>query len=56
VWMPRGHGWAEWAVARWIERRSRRFAGSGKWAPGTLAGLGYNYDELWGGRLSEKGG
>jgi glycosyltransferase involved in cell wall biosynthesis len=56
VWMPRGHGWAEWAVARWIGRRSRRFAEAGPLIPESREGIGYNYDELWGGRLSEKRG
>lgn len=54
VWMPRGHGWAEFAVARWIERRSRRFAESGAALAGSLAGTGYGYDQVWGGRLSAK--
>jgi glycosyltransferase involved in cell wall biosynthesis len=53
--MPRGHGWGEWAVARWIERRSRRFAQSGRVLAGALAGVGYDYDEVWGGRLSASG-
>lgn len=56
VWMPRGHGWGEWAAARCIGWRSRRFAGSEESLPGARPGIGYSYDEVWGGRLTEKFG
>jgi len=36
----------------WIVLRSRRFAASGKTLPGALAGVGYNYDRVWAGRLN----
>lgn len=52
VWMPRGYGFGEFAVARWIEARSRRYAKSGRALPGSLPGVGYNYDEVWRGLLS----
>ncbi len=52
IWMPRGHGLGELALARWVERRSRRFAESGAVLPGALAGTGYSYDRIWDGKLS----
>lgn len=51
--MPRGHGLGELAVARWIARKSRRFAASGSTLAGSLPGAGYSYDEVWGGLLSD---
>jgi glycosyltransferase involved in cell wall biosynthesis len=54
IWMPRGHGLAELAVNRWIEKRSRRFTESGKSLPGALPGVGYDYDQVWSGRLSQE--
>ncbi len=51
IWMPRGHGLGEWALCRWVESQSRRFAESGKTLPGALAGVGYSYDRVWDGRL-----
>lgn len=51
--MPRGHGLGELAVARWIAARSRKFAQSGGTLAGAKAGIGYDYDEVWGGTLSE---
>lgn len=50
--MPRGHGLAELALSRWVDRRSRRFAASGVILPGALAGMGYSYDRVWDGKLS----
>ena len=35
-----------------LDVRSRRFAARGKILPGALAGIGYDYDLVWGGRLS----
>jgi hypothetical protein len=52
IWMPRGHGLAELALSRWVGRRSRRFAASGALLPGALAGVGYDYDRVWDGRLT----
>ena len=54
IWMPRGHGLGELAANRWIEWRSRRFARSGKSLAGALPGVGYDYDRVWGGRLSQE--
>jgi glycosyltransferase involved in cell wall biosynthesis len=54
IWMPRGHGLGELAVNRWIERRSRTFAESGKSLPGALPGVNYDYDRVWSGRLSQE--
>jgi glycosyltransferase involved in cell wall biosynthesis len=54
IWMPRGHGLGELAVNRWIGHRSRRFAASGRSLPGALPGTGYDYNEVWEGRLSQK--
>jgi glycosyltransferase involved in cell wall biosynthesis len=54
IWMPRGHGLAELAVHRWVGRRSREFQESGESLPGSLAGAGYDYDQVWGGRLSRE--
>jgi glycosyltransferase involved in cell wall biosynthesis len=54
IWMPRGHGLAELAANRWIEKRSRRFTESGKSLPGALPGVGYDYDQVWSGRLSQE--
>jgi len=56
VWMPRGYGLAELALARWIERRSRKFAESGRALEGSMAGTGYDYGEVWGGVLSPGSG
>ncbi len=52
IWMPRGHGLAELALSKWVERRSRRFASNGMVLPGALAGAGYDYDRVWSGRLT----
>jgi glycosyltransferase involved in cell wall biosynthesis len=52
IWMPRGHGLAELALWKWVERRSRRFAESGAILPGALAGTGYDYNRLWDGNLT----
>jgi glycosyltransferase involved in cell wall biosynthesis len=49
--MPRGHGLGELALARWVRRRSREFADSGRSLPGSLPGIGYNYNDVWGGLL-----
>ena len=54
IWMPRGHGLGELAVHRWIGHRSRRFAASGRSLPGSLPGTGYDYNQVWEGRLSQK--
>jgi glycosyltransferase involved in cell wall biosynthesis len=35
-----------------LDIRSRKFAADGKILPGALAGIGYNYDRVWRGRLS----
>ena len=35
-----------------LDIRSRKFAASGKILPGGLAGIGYDYDRVWRGRLS----
>jgi glycosyltransferase involved in cell wall biosynthesis len=35
-----------------LDVRSRKFAASGKILPGALAGIGYDYNLVWGGRLS----
>jgi glycosyltransferase involved in cell wall biosynthesis len=35
-----------------LDVRSRRFAARGKILPGALAGVGYDYDLVWGGRLN----
>ena len=52
VWVPRGHGRVEKAVFDWIAARSRRFAHRGTTLPGALAGIGYDYDRVWGGLLA----
>ena len=52
IWMPRGHGLAELALSRWVARRSRQFVESGAVLPGALAGVGYDYDRVWDGRLT----
>ncbi len=46
-WVP------ERILYEWITRSSRRFAESGRVLPGALAGVGYNYDDVWGGRLND---
>ena len=35
-----------------LDLRSRKFAARGKILPGALAGVGYDYDLVWGGRLN----
>jgi glycosyltransferase involved in cell wall biosynthesis len=35
-----------------LDVRSKKFAASGKILPGALAGIGYDYNLVWGGRLS----
>jgi len=35
-----------------LDVRSRKFAASGKILPGALAGIGYDYNLVWGGRLT----
>jgi glycosyltransferase involved in cell wall biosynthesis len=55
IWMPRGHGLAELALSRWVGLRSRRFASSGRALPGARAGVGYDYDRVWDGKLSGAG-
>ncbi len=54
IWMPRGHGLGELAVNRWIGMRSRKYRDSGKSLPGALPSIGYDYDQVWGGRLSQE--
>ena len=43
----------ELALDRWVRYRSRRFAESGAVLPGALAGVGYDYDRIWGGLLND---
>jgi glycosyltransferase involved in cell wall biosynthesis len=43
----------ELALYKWIMSSSRRFADSGTTLPGALRGVGYNYDEVWGGLLNQ---
>jgi glycosyltransferase involved in cell wall biosynthesis len=43
----------EFALDRWVRHRSRRFAESGGLLPGALPGVGYDYDQLWGGLLND---
>ncbi len=43
----------ELALDRWVRGRSRRFAESGAMLPGALPGVGYDYDQLWGGLLND---
>lgn len=45
------HWLAELILHDWIEHRSRRFLKSGKSLPGTLPGAGYDYNQVWDGRL-----
>jgi glycosyltransferase involved in cell wall biosynthesis len=52
MWFPRGHGLMELALSRWVGSRSRRFAAAGVALPGALAGVGYDYDRVWEGRLT----
>lgn len=51
---PPGH----WLVARALTDRikssSQRFAGSGSGLPGALPGIGYDYDQVWGGLLNPR--
>jgi glycosyltransferase involved in cell wall biosynthesis len=35
-----------------LDLRSRKFSANGKILPGALAGIGYDYDQVWGGRLN----
>jgi glycosyltransferase involved in cell wall biosynthesis len=51
IWFPRGHGLMELALSKWVTSQSRGFAASGKALPGSLAGVGYDYDQVWKGRL-----
>lgn len=43
----------ELALHKWVESRSRRFANSGATLPGALPGVGYNYDRVWEGLLTD---
>ena len=36
-----------------VQRRGHKFAASGQQLPGCLPGIGYDYDELWGGLLAD---
>ena len=45
-WLP------EVAQFELLDVRSRRFAARGKMLPGAMAGIGYDYDLVWGGRLN----
>lgn len=47
------HRLPELALHEWIDVRSRRFTASGAILPGALPGIGYNYDRVWGGLLSD---
>jgi glycosyltransferase involved in cell wall biosynthesis len=53
IWFPRGHGFMELGLSRWVESQSRNFAASGGSLPGSIAGIGYNYDQVWKGQLSD---
>jgi GT2 family glycosyltransferase len=58
VYQEQGIHLADWhrlpqlAQYELLDIRSRRFAAAGKILPGALAGVGYNYDRVWRGRLS----
>jgi glycosyltransferase involved in cell wall biosynthesis len=52
VWFPRGHGFMELALSRWVAAQSRKFAASGNSLPGSLGGVGYDYGQVWNGQLS----
>ncbi len=47
------HRLPELALHEWIDIRSRRFAAGQPALPGSLAGIGYDYDRVWNGRLSD---
>jgi glycosyltransferase involved in cell wall biosynthesis len=49
---PRGHGLMELALSKWVGSRSRKFAISGSVLPGSLPGIGYDYDRVWTGQLT----
>jgi glycosyltransferase involved in cell wall biosynthesis len=40
-------------IREWIDVKSRKFAVSGKSLPGALPGIGYNFDQAWGGVLND---
>jgi glycosyltransferase involved in cell wall biosynthesis len=58
VYKERGIQVADWqrlpqlAQFELLDVRSRRFAARGKILPGARAGIGYDYDLVWGGRLN----
>jgi glycosyltransferase involved in cell wall biosynthesis len=41
-------------IREWIDVKSRQFAVSGKTLPGALAGVGYDFDQAWGGLLNDR--
>ncbi len=61
VYKERGIRVADWqrlpqlAQFELLDVRSRRFAARGKVLPGARPGIGYDYDLVWGGRLSGPG-
>ena len=55
VWFPRGHGLIELALSKWVSAASRKYAAGGSSLPGALPGVGYDYDQVWGGRLTGRG-
>jgi glycosyltransferase involved in cell wall biosynthesis len=58
VYQERGIHIADWhrlpqlAQYELLDVRSRKFAARGKTLPGALAGIGYDYNLVWGGRLT----
>jgi len=51
IWFPRGHGWMELALSKWVGASSRKFAESGAVLPGSMSGVGYDYGKVWQGQL-----
>ncbi len=47
-WHHRGLGRL---LHRWVDAHGEYFARSGKSKPGSLPGVGYDYDQVWGGKL-----
>ena len=46
------HRLPELALFQWVDVQSKRFAARGRQLPGSLPGVGYDYDRVWRGKLS----
>ncbi|HEY8751075.1 MAG TPA: glycosyltransferase family 2 protein [Tepidisphaeraceae bacterium] len=54
LWIRKGESMLGGVFSLYVQRRGFRYQLSGRSLPGALAGVGYDYDSVWGGLLNEK--